>query len=125
MSGLDAKQVRRQKDVSEQQDWTTAAAPASLVNRTRRVVRQQAVAARARRSRLRALSIPMLICAALLIIVCTAVWSVLDQYELAPTGIPDASSQMLVFVLWFFPGSAGVVALVFFRRARGKEDSAG
>ena len=105
-------------------DWTSAAAPATLVNRTHRVIHQRAAAVRARRSRLRALFLPMLICAAILVIVCTAVWSVLDQYDLNPTGIPDASSQMLVFLLWFFPVSAGVLALVWFRRAHGKEDSA-
>lgn len=100
------------------------AAPASLVARTRRVVSQRAVALRSGRARLRALLVPMLICAASLLIACTAVWSVLDQYDLAPTGIPDASSQIFVLLLWFFPVSAAVLAIVWLRRVRGKEDGA-
>ena len=118
---------QRRRDLREADgldEWTSAAASATLVNRTHRVIHQRAAALELRRSGLRALLIPMAICAAILVIVCTAVWSVLDQYELTPTGIPDASSQMLVFLLWFFPVSAAVLALVWFRRARGKEDSA-
>ena len=65
----------------------------------------------------------MLISAAILLIVCTAVWSVFDQYDLSPNGIPDASSQMFVFLLWFFPVSAAVLALMWARRSREKEDS--
>ena len=104
-------------------DWTSVAATASLVNRTHRVVRDRAVRLQCRRNRLRSLSIPMLISAAILIMVCTAVWSVLDQYELSPTGIPDASGQMFVFLLWFLPVSAGTLALLWLRRARDRGES--
>ena len=103
--------------------WSTAASTL-VVNRTRRVVHQRAAALQAGRNRLRSLYLPMLICAAILVIVVTAVWSVLDQAALSPTGIPDASSQMLVFSLWLLPLSVVVLALVWFHRVREKEDRA-
>jgi hypothetical protein len=90
----------------------------SVVNRTHRVVRERAKTMAARRSRFRSLWIPMAICSALVVIFCTAVWSVLDQYEVTPTGVPDASNQFLVLFLWFFPVSMALLALVLFRRAR-------
>ena len=95
------------------------AAPASLVSRTRRVVAQRAAALRSGRRKLLALALPMLISAAILLIACTAVWSVLDQYDLAPTGIPDAGSQIFVLLVWFFPVSALVGVLVWYRRTHG------
>ncbi len=90
----------------------------SVVNRTHRVVRERAKTMAARRSRFRSLWIPMAVCSALMVIFCTAVWSVLDQYEVTPTGVPDASNQFLVLFLWFFPVSMALLALVLFRRAR-------
>lgn len=101
----------------------TAAAPASLVARTRRVVAQRASALRSGRARLRALLVPMLVSAATLLIACTAVWSVLDQYDLMPTGIPDASSQIFVLLMWFLPVTTAIVAVVWLRRAQGRGDS--
>lgn len=93
-------------------------ARAAVVNRTHRVVRERARFIQTRRSRVRSLWIPMAICAALLMMSATAVWSMLDEYELAPTGIPDASEQMLVILLWFLPASAALLAMVWFRRTR-------
>jgi hypothetical protein len=102
-----------------------AVASASMVNRTHRVVRERAKAIKARRSRARSLWIPMLVCSALLVILCSAVWSVLDQYELVPTGVPDSSNQLMVLLLWFFPVSATLLAMVGFRRMRAQtEDEA-
>jgi hypothetical protein len=96
-----------------------------MVNRTHRVVRERAQLMKARRSRVRSLWIPMIVCSALLMILCSAVWSVLDQYELAPTGVPDSGDQMMVLLLWFFPVSAAVLAMVWFRRTRDQvEDEA-
>ena len=92
------------------------AARASVVNRTHRVVRERARLLEKRRSRVRSLWIPMAVCATLLIMSASAVWSMMDQYELAPTGIPDASDQMLVMLLWFLPASAALLAMVWFRR---------
>jgi hypothetical protein len=95
---------------------------ASVVNRTHRVVRERAKSIAARRSRVRSLWIPMAVCSSLLVIICTAVWSVLDQYDVAPTGFPDASNQFLVLLLWFLPMSMALLALVLFRRTRKRAD---
>lgn len=95
-----------------------ATASSPMVNRTHRVVRERAKVLKARRSRVRSLWIPMLVCSALLVILCSAVWSVLDQYELVPTGVPDSSNQLMVLLLWFFPVSATMLGMVWFRRVR-------
>jgi hypothetical protein len=96
-------------------------ARASVVNRTHRVVRERAKSLAARRSRARSLWIPLGVCSSLLVIICTAVWSALDGYDVTPTGVPDASNQFLVLCLWFFPVSMALLAVVLFRRARKRE----
>ena len=101
----------------------SAPARASVVNRTHRVVRERARTIAARRSRIRSLWIPLAVCSSLLIILCTAVWSVLDQYDVTPNGVPDASNQYLVLCLWFFPVSMGLLAVVWLRRNRKRSDS--
>jgi hypothetical protein len=102
-------------------DMNTSAR-ASVVNRTHRVVRERAKTLAARRSRIRSLWIPLAVCSSLLIIICTAVWSVLDQYDVTPDGVPDASNQFLVLCFWFFPVSMALLAVVLFRRARKRAD---
>jgi protein-S-isoprenylcysteine O-methyltransferase Ste14 len=99
------------------------AARSSMVNRTHRVVRERAQAMAVRRERERSLWVPMAVCSALVVILCTAVWSVLDQYEIAPTGVPDSSGQFLVLALWFFPVSMALLAMVWFRRTRKRSGS--
>jgi hypothetical protein len=94
----------------------------SVVNRTHRVVRERARSIAARRSHVRSLWIPLTVCSSLLIILSTAVWSILDQYEVNPTGVPDASNQFLVLLMWFLPVSMALLALVLFRRARKRAD---
>lgn len=94
------------------------AAKASMVNRTHRVVRERAKMLQARRSRLRSLWIPLTICSALLLMICSAVWTVLDGYELTPIGVPDSSDQFLILFLWFFPVSMALLVMVWFRRTR-------
>ncbi|NYF91021.1 hypothetical protein RBB79_15500 [Tunturiibacter empetritectus] len=96
-------------------------ARASVVNRTHRVVRERAKALAVRRNRIRSLWIPLAICSSLFVIICTAVWSALDAYDVTPTGVPDASNQFLVLCLWFFPVSMALLALVLFHRARKRE----
>jgi hypothetical protein len=103
-------------------------ARASVVNRTHRVVRERAKAMADRRSRVRSLWIPLAVCSALLVILSSAVWSLLEQYdvtanEVNPIGGPDASNQYLVVLLWFLPVSMALLALVLFRRARKRSDS--
>ncbi len=94
-----------------------AAISATVANRTHRVVRERANILRARRDKVRSLWIPSLVCASLLMAVCVAVWTVLDQYEVAPSGIPDASQQLLVLMMWSLPLSAALLAWVWFRRS--------
>ena len=97
-----------------------ASARSSRVNRTHRVVRERAQTMAARRDKTRSLWIPMAVCSALVLIICTAVWSVLDEYEITPTGVPDSSDQFLVLALWFFPVSMALLAMVWFRRTRNR-----
>jgi hypothetical protein len=96
-------------------------ARASVVNRTHRVVRERAKTVAARRSRVRSLWIPIAVCSSLLVIICTAVWSALDAYDVTPNGVPDASNQFLVLCLWFLPVSMALLAVVLFHRARKRE----
>ena len=98
----------------------STAASAALVNRTRRVVSERAHDLRHRRRTLQVLVIPLAVCAAFVLMSSHAVWSLLDQYELSPTGIPDASDQMLVFLLWFLPITAALLAAAWFRRTRSR-----
>lgn len=100
--------------------YTTSTAPAALVNRTRRVISERARDLQRRRRSLQVLAIPLAVCAALVLMSSHAVWSLLDQYELSPDGIPDASEQMLVFLLWFLPITAALLAAAWFRRARSR-----
>ena len=101
----------------------SAAARASLVNRTHRVVRERAQVMADRRSRIRSLWLPIAVCSGMLVIICTAVWTLLDEYEITPTGIPDASGQFLVLLLWFLPVSMALLSMIWFRRVRTKRSS--
>lgn len=101
----------------------TTAASAERVNRTRRVVSERAHDLQRRRRTLRELALPLAVCAAFVLMSSHAVWSLLDQYELAPTGIPDASNQMLVFLLWFLPVTAALLAAAWVRRTRSRSQA--
>lgn len=121
MRGVRSEQIDTRANLDLRQETLpnfSATARASLVNRTHRVIRERAETLKVNRNRIRSLWIPMAVCAALTVIIATAVWSLLDQYEITPTGIPDASSQMLVFLLMFFPVSAALLAMVWYRRTR-------
>lgn len=98
------------------------AARASVVNRTHRVVRERAGMMAARRSRVRSLMIPAVVSSALLVILSTAGWRVLEQYDLNPNGVPDASNQIWVLLVWFLPVSMALLAMVLFRRLRRHAD---
>ena len=95
-------------------------ARAQVVNRTHRVVREQALEMREMRSRTRSLWVPVIISSCLLMIICYAVWGMMDGYDLTPTGIPDASDQMMVLLLWSLPLTAFVLGLVWIRRGRNR-----
>ena len=111
-------------DASASTSVTSFGASASLVNRTHRVVRERAERIQLRRVQERSLWLPVGLCAGFIVILCTAIWSLLDQYEQSPTGIPDASNQMLVVSLWFLPVTAAVLALVLGQRFRADRESA-
>ncbi|HTD96786.1 MAG TPA: hypothetical protein VK627_07640 [Edaphobacter sp.] len=93
-------------------------ARSAVVNRTHRVIRERAKTLALRRSHIRSLWIPLAVCSALVVILCSAVWIALDQYEVTPDGLPDAGNQFLVLLLWFFPVSMALLAAVLFGRAR-------
>ena len=98
-----------------------ATARASVVNRTHRVVRERAATIAAQRNQVRSLWIPLTVCSSLLVIICTAVWSALEAYDVTPGGVPDASNQFLILCLWFLPVSMALLAVVLFHRARKRE----
>ena len=91
-------------------------ASAAMVNRTHRVVRERARTLQARRSTMRSLWIPLAVSGGLLVVITTAIWTVLDQYEVAPTGLVDANQQLLVLLMWCLPLSVVLLAVVWFRR---------
>ena len=93
-----------------------AMASAALVNRTHRVVRERARTIEARKKTFRGLWIPLTISGGLLLVLVCAIWSILDQYELAPTGLPDANQQMLVLMMWCLPISVVLLAVLWIRR---------
>ena len=97
-------------------------ARASVVNRTHRVVREQALDMRAQQERKRSLWVPLAIFSVLLPVICYAVWAVLEGYdEFTSTGIPDASDQLAVMMMWFIPVTAIVLGIVWLRRSRMNE----
>jgi hypothetical protein len=96
-------------------------ARAAVVNRTHRVVRDMALGMRARQKRERSLWIPLAIFSSLMLAVCLGAWAMLDGYELIPDGIPDASDQMLLFMMWSLPLSAFLMVLVWFRRSHAND----
>lgn len=101
-------------------------ARSEVVNRTHRVVRDQALRMQEQRSRSRSLWAPLAICSALLMVIGYAIWGVLDGYDLTPNGIPDASDQVfLLLLLWSLPVTAVALGLVWFRRSRGSHENAG
>jgi protein-S-isoprenylcysteine O-methyltransferase Ste14 len=96
------------------------AARASLVNRTHRVVRERAKQMSSRRRRIRSLMAPLAVSAAMLVILVTAVWTLLDEYEVSPTGFVDSSDQYFVLLVWFLPLSVALLGMVWFTRIRGR-----
>jgi len=101
---------------------TANGARGRVVNRTHRVVREQALSMREQRSKSRSLWVPVTISSILLVTICYAIWGVLDGYDLTPNGIPDASDQLMVLLAWSLPLTAAVLGLVWLKRARGRSD---
>ena len=95
-------------------------ARAKVVNRTHRIVREQALTMQEQRARSRSLWVPLAICSVLLLTVCYSIWGMLDGYDLTSSGVPDASDQMMVLLLWSLPVTALLLGLVWLRRGRGR-----
>jgi hypothetical protein len=95
-------------------------ARAAAVNRTHRVVRGLAQEMHEQRQKERSLWVPLSICSVLLLVVCYAIWVVLDGYELMPNGVPDASDQLVLLLLWSLPVTALVLGLGWYKRGRGR-----
>jgi hypothetical protein len=102
---------------------TTGGARGVVVNRTHRVVREQALNLQEQRQKSRSLWVPLTIFSMLMIGICYAIWGVLDGYDLTPNGVPDASDQLMILLLWSLPVTAAVLGMVWFKRARGRASS--
>jgi len=95
-------------------------ARAKIVNRAHRVVREQALEMREKRERTRSLWVPIGIFSILLPLICYAVWCMMDGYDMTPNGVPDASDQLLLLMLWSLPVTVVLLALTWFKRGRGR-----
>ena len=102
---------------------TPTAASAAIVNRTHRVVHERARNLQERRSKMRSLWFPLSVSGGILAVVVCAIWTILDEYELAPTGLPDAHQQLLVLMMWCLPVSTLLLCVVWFRRSGVKADN--
>jgi hypothetical protein len=98
----------------------TEGARAGVVNRTHRVVREQALTLQEQKLKSRSLWVPLTIFSILMIGICYAIWGTLDAYDLTPNGIPDASDQLMLLLLWSLPVTAVVLGLVWFKRGRSR-----
>ncbi len=58
-------------------------------------------------------------------LICYAIWAVLDGYDLTPNGVPDASDQMMLLLLWSLPVTAVMLGLAWRQRGRARLDSYG
>jgi len=99
------------------------AARASVVNRVHRVVREQALEMREQKARSRSLWLPIAIFSILLPLICYAVWGMLDGYDLTPNGVPDASDQLFLLMLWSLPVTVVLLSLFWFKRGRNRFNS--
>jgi len=120
ISEVDAQRLRQATRVVI---GTRSAASAAMVNRTHRVVHERAKNMQERRTTMRSLYFPLAVSGGLLAVIVCAIWTVLDEYELAPTGLPDANQQLLVLMMWCLPVSVLVLSVVWLRRGGTKVDN--
>jgi hypothetical protein len=100
-------------------------ARASVVNRTRRVVRARADAMQERKRTVRDLVVPFSICSTILLLIASAVWSLGDEglaefqggvgKRILELG-GDAGSSISIVLVWFLPLSVITAAVVLLRR---------
>jgi hypothetical protein len=109
---------------TEQTGPVNFTARASVVNRTHRVVREQALVMQAQKKRSRSLWVPLGLFSMLLMGLCYAVAVVLQGYDdVATNGVPDASDQLFLLLLWSLPVTAVLFGLVWFQRSRNRANS--
>jgi hypothetical protein len=101
-------------------DANFGTARASVVNRAHRVIRAQALMMREEKQKKQSLWVPVVIFSTLMLLMCYAIWFTLDGYDLTPNGVPDASDQMMIFLLWCLPVTAVLLVTVWFKRGRGR-----
>ncbi|WP_263381112.1 hypothetical protein [Granulicella paludicola] len=108
------------KEATHLMDTDFGNARASVVNRAHRVIRAQALMMREEKQKKQSLWVPVVIFSALMLVMCYAIWFLLDGYDLTPNGVPDASDQMMIFLLWCLPVTAMLLGTVWFKRGRGR-----
>ncbi len=100
----------------------TSGARASVVNRTHRVVREQALQMRAQKQRSRSLWVPVALCSTLLLVTGYGAWDLLDGSDLTSNGVLDGSYQTLVFLAWSLPLTILIGSLVWLQRSRARSN---
>jgi hypothetical protein len=98
-------------------------ARAAIVNRTHRVVRAEALTMQEQKEKSRSLWVPLTIFSMLMLVLCYAIWGLLDNYDLTPNGVPDASDQMMLLLLWSLPVTMVVVGVVWLKRGRNRSNN--
>ena len=99
-------------------------ARAAVVNRTHRVVRAEALTMQEQKQKSRSLWAPLTIFSMLMLVLCYAIWGLLDNYDLTPNGVPDASDQMMLLLLWSLPVTMVVLGVVWLKRGRNRSNNA-
>jgi hypothetical protein len=94
-------------------------ARAGVVNRTHRIIRAEAVKMREKKEKSRSLWVPIGIFSVLMMVLCISIWYMLDGYDLTPNGVPDASDQMMLLLLWSLPVTSVLLGVVWLKRGRG------
>lgn len=100
-------------------------ARASIVNRTHRVIRAEAMTMREQKQKSRGLLAPLAIVSVLLFVLCYAIWAMLDGYDMTPNGVPDASDQMVLLLVWSLPVTCAILGVVWLKRGRNRSGSNG
>jgi hypothetical protein len=103
---------------------TGTGARAAMVNRTHRVVRAEALTMQEQKQKSRSLWAPLTIFSMLMLVLCYAIWGLLDNYDLTPNGVPDASDQMMLLLLWSLPVTMVVLGVVWLKRGRNRSNNA-
>ena len=110
-----------------QPNAAAANARAAVVNRTHRVIRERATAMQARKRTVRDLMVPVAICSALLLVIASAVWAVVDEglagweggiWKRVMQFGEDAGSSISILLIWFLPLTVITAAIVLLRRNR-------